>query len=148
MCRHTHQLKQVAEKQSNIFFQCFTISQPRYLPTRADVKATIPIPNLQYKNAKIFNTFSPYYILLNPWTIMCRFCRDFLSPRSMLCSFTKGLNMKELLNTKELAEYLGVTAQTLRQYRLDGRGPVYLKIGHLVRYRLSDVEQWLVTQTN
>jgi excisionase family DNA binding protein len=52
----------------------------------------------------------------------------------------------KLLDTKELAEYLGVAISTLRQYRLDGKGPAYIKIGHLVRYRKSDVEEWLISQ--
>lgn len=52
----------------------------------------------------------------------------------------------KLLDTKELAEYLGVAISTLRQYRLDGKGPAYIKIGHLVRYRKSDVEEWLTSQ--
>jgi len=52
---------------------------------------------------------------------------------------------EKLLNTKELAEYLGVAVSTIMQYRLDGRGPTYIKIGHLVRYRIEDVEAWLET---
>jgi excisionase family DNA binding protein len=52
--------------------------------------------------------------------------------------------MKEkLLNTKELAEYLGIAVSTLLQYRADGVGPEYIKLGHLVRYRIPDVEAWL-----
>lgn len=53
---------------------------------------------------------------------------------------------KELMNTKELAGYLGVAVSTIRQYRLDGKGPQYIKLGHLVRYRLFDVEAWLESQ--
>jgi excisionase family DNA binding protein len=52
----------------------------------------------------------------------------------------------KLLDTKALAEYLGVAVSTLRQYRLDGKGPAYIKIGHLVRYRKSDIEEWLISQ--
>ncbi len=48
-----------------------------------------------------------------------------------------------LLTTQQLAEYLGVAVSTLIQYRRDGNGPVYIKLGHLVRYRMQDVERWL-----
>ncbi len=49
----------------------------------------------------------------------------------------------KLLNTSELAKYLGVNDSTLRQYRIKGNGPTYIKIGHLVRYKISDIEEWL-----
>ena len=51
--------------------------------------------------------------------------------------------MDHLLNTKELADYLGVAEATILQYRVDRNGPVYIKLGHLVRYRMSDVDAWL-----
>ncbi len=50
---------------------------------------------------------------------------------------------EKLLSTKELAEYIGVTQTTLRQYRIDGCGPAYIKFGNRVRYRISDVENWI-----
>ncbi|MDR0967505.1 MAG: helix-turn-helix domain-containing protein [Rickettsiales bacterium] len=56
-----------------------------------------------------------------------------------------------LFTTSTLAKYLGIAKATLKQYRLDGGGPEYLKIGHLIRYRLSDIEKWfdtLVSQKN
>lgn len=51
--------------------------------------------------------------------------------------------MDKLLDTKQLAEYLGIAVSTILQYRADGTGPQYIKLGHLVRYRISDVEAWL-----
>jgi len=50
---------------------------------------------------------------------------------------------EKLLNTKELASYLGVAVSTLLLYRAEGTGPRYIKMGRLVRYRASDVEAWL-----
>jgi excisionase family DNA binding protein len=50
---------------------------------------------------------------------------------------------KKLLNTKELAEYLGVAVSTIMHYRLNGRSAPYIKLGHLVRYRIEDVDAWL-----
>lgn len=50
---------------------------------------------------------------------------------------------EKLLNTKELAAYLGVVPSTIVQYRADGTGPDYIKIGQLVRYKIADVEKWI-----
>ena len=47
------------------------------------------------------------------------------------------------MNTNELAEYLGIAVSTIVDYRLKGIGPVYVKIGHLVRYRKADVDNWV-----
>lgn len=55
--------------------------------------------------------------------------------------------MDKLLDTKQLAQYLGIAASTILQYRADGTGPQYIKLGHLVRYRISDVEKWLDAKT-
>ncbi|MDR1112414.1 MAG: helix-turn-helix domain-containing protein [Bacteroidales bacterium] len=55
--------------------------------------------------------------------------------------------MKEkLLNTKNLAEFLGISAATIIQYRRNGNGPEYIKLGRLVRYRNMDIEAWLETK--
>ena len=48
-----------------------------------------------------------------------------------------------IMTTQELAQYLGVSVSLLNSYRSEGIGPVYLKLGRLVRYRLADVEKWL-----
>ena len=54
--------------------------------------------------------------------------------------------MEKLMNTNELAEYLGIAVSTIVDYRLKGIGPVYVKIGHLVRYRKADVDNWLANK--
>jgi predicted DNA-binding transcriptional regulator AlpA len=46
------------------------------------------------------------------------------------------------LKTAEVAEYLGMSAKTLKTYRADGLGPEFVKFGRMVRYRLSDVKKW------
>jgi hypothetical protein len=51
----------------------------------------------------------------------------------------------KLLSTSALAQQLDIAASTLREYRLEHKGPAYVKIGHLVRYRLVDVVAWLAT---
>ena len=51
------------------------------------------------------------------------------------------------LSDRELAERTGTRPQTWRKWRLQGRGPRYVKIGRLVRYRWRDVQAWLDSRT-
>ena len=47
------------------------------------------------------------------------------------------------MDTRGAARYLGVAYQTLNLWRVEGRGPAYLWLGHLVRYRQNDLDAWL-----
>ena len=47
-----------------------------------------------------------------------------------------------LATPEEVAEYLGLTAKTLKNWRSLRIGPRYLKTGGRVRYRWADVEKW------
>jgi len=49
----------------------------------------------------------------------------------------------KLLNQKEVKEITGLADSTLEQWRLKGKGPKFIKLGRLVRYRLSDVHNYL-----
>ncbi len=53
--------------------------------------------------------------------------------------------LADLLTTDEAATLLELTAGTLKNYRVDGKGPHYKKIGGKVRYRRSDLESWITT---
>jgi predicted DNA-binding transcriptional regulator AlpA len=53
-----------------------------------------------------------------------------------------GLTQR-LLKSKELAELLGFQESTLRQWRTEGIGPPYLRLGHRVRYEFAVVTAWL-----
>ena len=55
-------------------------------------------------------------------------------------------NRVRLLYPPEAAIYLTVAKQTLATWRSQGRGPKYLKLGHAVRYRLSDLDEWIDAQ--
>lgn len=55
--------------------------------------------------------------------------------------------METLITPSELAEMLHVPLSTLGQWRYLGRGPAYVKVGRHVRYRASEIEQWLEAQT-
>jgi predicted DNA-binding transcriptional regulator AlpA len=47
------------------------------------------------------------------------------------------------LNDKELATLLRVSIATVRRWRLLGQGPKATKIGALIRYQVSDIEEFL-----
>lgn len=49
----------------------------------------------------------------------------------------------EVLNTGEAAAHLGLAASTLEKLRVYGDGPAYFKVGRSVRYRPSDLDEWL-----
>jgi hypothetical protein len=51
--------------------------------------------------------------------------------------------MDKLITEQQVAALLLVTPDTLERWRREGRGPVYVKMGHLVRYRLEDVENFV-----
>ena len=42
-----------------------------------------------------------------------------------------------------VAEAVGISDNALRQQRYRGGGPRFIRVGSRVRYRWSDVEQWL-----
>lgn len=54
----------------------------------------------------------------------------------------------KIFTPQQLAKYLETSVSVLSQYRALGIGPVYLKIGRMVRYRLSDVNEWLHQKAN
>lgn len=54
-----------------------------------------------------------------------------------------------LVPSAEAARFLGVQRQTLRKWRLTGRGPPYIRLGGTfgrVAYRPADLEQWVVAR--
>lgn len=55
---------------------------------------------------------------------------------------------ERLLNTEEASQYLGVTRDTLAVWRTTRRYELpYIKVGRLVKYRLSDLDNWLNQRT-
>jgi predicted site-specific integrase-resolvase len=49
------------------------------------------------------------------------------------------------LNQLELARRWNISARTLERWRWLGEGPVYLKLGGRVSYRLEDIEHYETT---
>ncbi len=50
-----------------------------------------------------------------------------------------------LLTETDVSKQLRVSLACLRRWRLEKRGPVFVKLGQLVRYRPEDLESWLKT---
>jgi predicted DNA-binding transcriptional regulator AlpA len=58
---------------------------------------------------------------------------------------------REILSEREVWEEYGFTIPFLRRARRERRGPRFLKVGKMVRYRRADVEAYLsahVVETN
>ncbi len=53
---------------------------------------------------------------------------------------------KELLDYRELAEYLGLSPITLRKKVSEKEIP-YTKVGGRVRFRRTDIDRWLEART-
>jgi predicted DNA-binding transcriptional regulator AlpA len=51
--------------------------------------------------------------------------------------------MLSLLTEYDVAQRLHVSLASLRRWRLERRGPRFIKVSSLVRYRPEDVEEWL-----
>ena len=54
----------------------------------------------------------------------------------------------EVLDEKQVAAYVNVSLATVRRWRLLRTGPKFVKIGALVRYRRTDLEDWLRSCAN
>ena len=48
------------------------------------------------------------------------------------------------LTERDAALYIAVSQHTLRAWRRQGRGPVYLKLGRSIRYTVADLSQYLL----
>ncbi len=52
-----------------------------------------------------------------------------------------------LLDSRQLADYLGCTTATIERLRSEGRGPRYCRVGRMVRYRGRDIADYLDNYT-
>jgi excisionase family DNA binding protein len=51
--------------------------------------------------------------------------------------------VERILNQKEVAKLLGISTRTLERHRVAGTGPRYAVLGKLVRYRQSDLADYV-----
>lgn len=55
-------------------------------------------------------------------------------------------SLDRLLTVKDLAAYLGVPVATVYGWRYRRQGPPGFRVGRHLRFRCSDVEQWIAVQ--
>jgi len=48
-----------------------------------------------------------------------------------------------LMYSRELAQYLKVSESTLSRWRSERKGPPFIRLGGIARYRLEAVDSWL-----
>jgi hypothetical protein len=53
--------------------------------------------------------------------------------------------MVNLMTENEVSKRLNVSLASLRRWRVLGRGPVYVKVGSLVRYQPEELQAWLAS---
>jgi predicted DNA-binding transcriptional regulator AlpA len=53
----------------------------------------------------------------------------------------------DLIDEPALAARLGVSRSTLQSWRYTGRGPRFIKLGRMIRYRHADVDAYLRANT-
>lgn len=53
---------------------------------------------------------------------------------------------EDCLTIEELAHALDLAPATLNQWRSQGKGPPYIKVGGRIRYRRHAVREWLDTK--
>lgn len=60
--------------------------------------------------------------------------------------FMRNHEQQVLLTDREASQYLSISKSWLRQSRIKGIGPNFIKIGRSVRYRIKDLESWVEQQ--
>lgn len=50
---------------------------------------------------------------------------------------------RELLTQAEASEFMRVKTSTLAKWRMLGKGPSFVKLGHKVFYRAKDLDRWI-----
>lgn len=54
--------------------------------------------------------------------------------------------MSEAIDTRAVAQMLGLSMITVYKMRRDGKGPPFLRFGRTIRYRRADVEAWMASR--
>jgi predicted DNA-binding transcriptional regulator AlpA len=60
-----------------------------------------------------------------------------------MTAVNSNLDPGELLTEEQLALKGSFSRRTLQGWRTQGKGPRFVKLGRLVRYRAADVHEWL-----
>lgn len=62
---------------------------------------------------------------------------------SVIVELRGDVMMSDLLSPNDAARVLGVTEAALSRFRHEHRGPIFVRVGKLVRYREADLAAWL-----
>lgn len=54
-----------------------------------------------------------------------------------------ALSSQHVVDTKQAALYLGLSKNTLEAWRSRGGGPAYIKYPRAVRYRITDLDEFM-----
>lgn len=54
-----------------------------------------------------------------------------------------GEGIPALVSGMWLADFLGISHSCVKKWRAVGHGPKYFKRGRVVRYELTDIQEWL-----
>lgn len=52
-----------------------------------------------------------------------------------------------LWDERTTAQFIRASRAALRKWRREKKGPTYIKVGHLIRYRPAALESWLASRT-
>jgi hypothetical protein len=55
----------------------------------------------------------------------------------------RGEMIHSFLTEQDVSRQLNISVASLRRWRVERRGPTFIKVGSLVRYRPEDLELWL-----
>lgn len=58
---------------------------------------------------------------------------------------TSDVLISPLQDSREIAAFLRVSESTLSRWRAEKKGPPFIRIGGVTRYRIAQVEQWLAS---
>jgi predicted DNA-binding transcriptional regulator AlpA len=64
-------------------------------------------------------------------------------PGSQFSELLNAYEDHKTLTDQDVADISGVSVQTIRRWRYQGRGPRFLRIGQTARYLKADVAAWL-----
>lgn len=62
-------------------------------------------------------------------------------------SSTETIGADRLLTTAEAAAFLTLKKQTLNKWRMNGEHLRFVRVGRAIRYRLSDLQQFIEDRT-
>jgi len=54
-----------------------------------------------------------------------------------------NLQIPSNLSADQAADFLGISKSTLSKMRLNGDGPIFIKMGRRVAYQLDDLKHWV-----